>query len=237
MKLRCASFNVLADAYLGYGDYSHVDPSLLEPGARTAHILRVVENLSADVIGLQEAEMPLLEAIGATRKWRMLWSPKENGEPDGCLTLLRQGVYVEDFTTLAYPDNSGHIMQFMVIEGVPFSNTHIKWAPADDPYHAGIAQVKTLLKQLDTKDRAVILADCNDRPSGPVRALLANAGFANVDSSEPTAYINQELAALDIITTRGVRTKRIKLAFNPERIPSVHCPSDHIPVMAYIETA
>ena len=41
-KLRCATFNVLADAYLGYGDYSHVDPALLVPGARLDALVRQV---------------------------------------------------------------------------------------------------------------------------------------------------------------------------------------------------
>lgn len=235
MLLNCASYNALADAYLHYGDYRHVAPDLLIPEARIPHHLRLVTNLRADVIGLQEVEQPLVAALRAAGKWQQFWSPKEGGKPDGCLMLVRRGIPVVDFTTHAYSDDSNHIMQSVIIGGVVFANTHIKWAPAGQRNHSGIAQTEELLEQLSTKRRAVIFADCNDRPNGPVRRLVEQAGFINTCGNEPTALIGQERAALDLIAVRGVRATRIKTAFRPEDIPNIECPSDHIPVMASIE--
>lgn len=235
MWLCCASFNVLADAYLGYGSYEHVDSELLVPGARLPHLLGLIDRLEADVIGLQEVEKPLREVLEATGVWQPFWTQKD-GAPDGCLTLVRQGITVEDPVSYVYSDGSGHVMQSVVIGDVTLVNTHIKWAPAGDRHHSGIAQTDELLEWLGTKPRAVILADCNDRPGGPVRARVEAAGFRNVCGDEPTALIGQERAALDLIAVRGIRAERIPTALPAGRIPSNYCPSDHIPVMAWIKT-
>ena len=62
MNLRILSWNVLADAYLSYGDYSGADPFLLVRGARTSQILEVATSYGADVIALQEADIALASA-------------------------------------------------------------------------------------------------------------------------------------------------------------------------------
>ena len=235
MQSRCASFNVLADAWLGYGDYAHVAADLLVPGVRIPHILMLIANLRADVIGLQEVESPLVAALDATGKWQQFWSQKQGGEPDGCLTLVRHGITVKDFATHAY-HGSNHIMQTVTIDGVVFANTHIQWAPANERNHPGVVQMEELLMRLGEKQPAVILADCNDRPNGPIRALIEEAGFTNTCGDQPTALINRKQAALDLIAVRGVRAKRIRTNFRPEGIPNASCPSDHIPVMAWVRT-
>lgn len=234
--MRCASFNVLADAYTtGYGDYSHVDPGLLLPGARTPGILRVIKHLDADVVGLQEVEEPVRKALDATGDWQTFWSPKEGDRPDGCLTLVRYGIQVAEFVTRAYGDQSGHIAQMLRIGRLTIANTHIKWAPPGDPDHAGVAQTAELLQWMEPEGSAVICADCNDRPGGLVRRLLKEAGFANVSGDdEPTAIVNQELVALDIVAVRGVAARRALVAYDPATIPNKECPSDHIPVVAEI---
>jgi hypothetical protein len=232
--VRAASFNVLADAYTGYGDYSHVDPALLLPGARTKAIIRLIDELRVDVIGLQEAEEPLKVAVEESDDWQTFWSPKERGKADGCLTLVRQGLDVNRFDAYAYSDGSGHIVQSVQIGEVVFANTHIKWAPADSPDHFGVGQAKELLSQFDPDQRAVIFADCNDRPKGPVRKLVEDAGFMNV-YDEPTALVNGELVALDLLAVRGVTARNVTKQYDLITIPNCFCPSDHIPVVAELE--
>ena len=235
LSLRCASLNVLADAYLKYGNYAHVPPSLLVPGGRTLHLLRLIHDLKADVIGLQEVERPLAAALEATGKWQQFWSPKVS-DPDGCLMLVRPNITVTDFVTHRYNDDSDYLMQSMVIGGVTYINTHLKWAPADEPQHPGVAQVEELLGWVGKNRPAVIFTDSNDRPGGPARACLATAGFVNICGNEPTALIGSERAPIDLIAVRGVHGRRIQIDLRPENIPNTACPSDHIPVMAYIET-
>lgn len=75
--MRYATFNVLADAYIGYGDYSHADPELLAPGARLDYIVQQVNDLAVDVIGLQEADRNLLEAFEGDRRWQAFGSQRD----------------------------------------------------------------------------------------------------------------------------------------------------------------
>lgn len=231
----CATFNVLADAYISYGDYSHVDPSLLLTGARTQSTVELIDSLHADVIGLQEAEEPLKHALEQTGNWRTFWSPKERGKVDGCLTIVRHGIEVSAFDTYPYSDQSGHIMQCVRIGQLVFANTHIKWAPADALQHAGVAQTTELLKHLEPSRATIIFADCNDRPNGPVRQLIEKAGFINVCGDRPTALVNQEPVALDLLAVRGITAKRITQDYSLAEIPNKSCPSDHIPIVAELE--
>lgn len=204
MLLRCATFNVLADAYIRNNDYSHTSPVLLEAGARTRGIVRLIDDLQADVVGIQEAETPLVRALSETNQWQSFWSPKERNMRDGCLTIVKHGIETSDFETHPYSDRSGYIFQSIRIGKTIFANTHIKWAHDDEPEHPGVSQITELLGQLGLNQGAVILADCNDRPNGPVKKLIKEAGFANLGGDKETALIKQMPAALDIIAVRGV---------------------------------
>lgn len=230
--MRCASFNVLADAYTGYGDYSHVNAELLQPNARTQDLVRLITDLQADVVGLQEVEEPLVQALDDTQKWQTFWTPKGRNKPDGCLTIVRRGLEVVEFNSRTYSDSSGHVAQTLRIGQVVFANTHIKWAPAGSKEHIGVGQTKELLKQVGADGQAVIFADCNDRPHGPVRRLIENAGFSNVCEDEPTAIVNQELIALDLLAVRGIEARCVTRKYDLVSIPNRDCPSDHIPVIA-----
>jgi len=235
MRLRCATFNVLADAYLGYGDYDHVTPSLLKPRARLPHLLRCIASLDADIVGLQEAELPLVAALEETGDWHVFWSQKDgNGrdKPDGCVLLTRPELYATNFKVHTFRDDSGHIMQSVTVYGVTFVNTHIKWPPDG----VGVYQMRELLQQLGDVSRAVIFGDCNDSPGGMVREhVLANNFSMVVPESVPTALVNGQMYPLDIIAVRGVVGDYIATDFSPRDIPNELCPSDHIPVLADIE--
>lgn len=197
--------------------------------------MRLINNLRADVIGLQEVEPPLIAALLANGDWQHFWSPKDNQEPDGCLMLVRRDVKVTGFLANTYSDDSGHVMQLVIIDDVIFANTHIMWAPANDRRHPGVQQAKELVAILGATVPAVIFADGNDRPGGPVRAIIEAAGFANTCGHVPTALIGTERAALDLIAVRGLHAKHVETTFSPQGIPNTTCPSDHIPVMADIE--
>lgn len=237
-KLRCATFNVLADAYLGYGDYSHVDPALLVPGARLDALVRQVNGPllgGVDIIGLQEADRSLVEAFEDDERWQTLWSPKRRNKPDGCLTLVKNNVEIADYNSFSYSDESGHVFQIVQIGHVAIANTHLKWASADDPRHIGVSQARELLDILTNQPIAVILADCNDRPGGPVRSLVEGAGFKNVSADKPTAVVNKELVALDLLAVRGLSAHWVDTNYDLNSIPNEACPSDHIPLVADLE--
>ena len=225
MQLRCATFNVLADAYLDHGDYSHADPELLKPQGRLPYLLRTITDLEADVIGLQEVEAWLLEALRATRRWQIFWTPKIGGKPDGCLMLVNSNIEVADFKSIQYRDGSNHVMQWVLINGVTMLNTHIRW----DLFYR-VSQAQRVLGELGERP-AVILADSNDRPGEPVHELIEQAGFWNVWGDAPTALIGSEHAPIDLLAVRGVDACREGTLSPLDGIPTLQCPSDHVPVM------
>jgi mRNA deadenylase 3'-5' endonuclease subunit Ccr4 len=82
--MRLATFNVLADAYTSYGDYSHATPELMQPGARLEYLSHQINHLGVDVIGLQEADRSLVEVFEDDKDWQSFWTPKGRNKPDGC---------------------------------------------------------------------------------------------------------------------------------------------------------
>lgn len=228
---RCATWNVLADDYLRYANYSHAPQQLLLPGARLPLVLDVVARLDVDIIGIQEADSALVAAFDATDKWQVFWSSKNGGQPDGCLTLVKRGITTSGFWSRFYGDGSGHVAQSVTVGGLAFVNTHIMWPPSS----RGSVQAKELLRWLGLTKPAVVMADCNDRPYGLVRQYFEEAGFVNTCGLMPTAFMNGELDALDLLTVRGAHAEHIATGFDPTGTPSLACPSDHIPVLANIE--
>lgn len=238
MQLRVATWNVLAQAWLGFGDYSHVEPSLLEKTARYERVVQTLMNLPpADIIGLQEVEPELLVHLVEKLSgfYQIVWSKKTDDDPDGCALLLNTGLGLPSVETRSYADGTGCVAQLTVVAGVPLINTHMKWAPADSTDHVGVRQMSRILKWIGGLSRAIILADCNDRAGGPVRALANSAGFVNVYGDTPTARVGLELPALDLLAVRGLNAQPVYTGIKPDNIPSEKCPSDHLPMMAEIE--
>ena len=233
--MRCASFNVLADSYTEYADYSHSDPNLMQKNARIDRIVQLIDGLNVDIIGLQEVEEPLRFALEATNQWQLFWSPKEQEKPDGCLMLVKNDLEVDSFNTFPYSDKSGHIMQKISIGGIVFANTHIKWCSPKNPEQLGVGQATELVQHVSSENSAVIFADCNDRPNGPVRQVIKDAGFDNVCDNIPTAIVHNKPASLDLIALRGVTGKCLTKKYPILEIPNEDCPSDHIPLVAEIE--
>jgi mRNA deadenylase 3'-5' endonuclease subunit Ccr4 len=238
-RLRIATLNPLADSYIGYGDYRHAPADLMQPGARIRPLTELITSLNADVVGLQEVERPLVDALDATDEWQTFWTKKgKTNATDGCLTLVRKGLVVDggEPEVVHYSDGSGHIAQIVKIGGIAIGNTHIKWELQNRT-----TQTQELLARVATEPHVVLMGDFNDRPGGPARKLVAEAGFRNLSGDDvPTAYIaNREgSAALDLFAVRGLQAELVPIQFGPDfdirEIPSYRCPSDHIPILAQV---
>lgn len=233
--MRLATFNVLADAYTGYGDYSHANPELMQPGARLEYLSHQIDHLGADVVGLQEADRNLVEVFEDDKNWHSFWTPKGRDKPDGCLTLVKSTLKVADHESHLYDDGSGHVFQLTHVGGVAIANTHIKWAPEDDRNHIGVSQTQELLATLNDHETVAILADCNGRPGGRVQTMVEEAGFTSLSGERPTAIVNGELAALDLLAVRGMKGTLIPVDYDLRFIPNETCASDHIPLVAEID--
>ena len=251
--LRVATWNVLADAYVDARWFALSPPELLVRGARTTDVLKCALALDADVLGFQEAEPALYEA--ASRElidYDVRWCPKGRSRPDGCLTAVRRThrivsekhhLYDDASSPSSYETPSGHVAHILEIESaghrITVANTHLRWfAPELDPATTpGYRQAKQLAAILAPLPRAVITADTNDRPGGPIRALLAEAGFSGVSDDAPTSIVNGvEPSALDVVGVRGARCVSLELPIPPcPPLPGPDCPSDHVPVVATVE--
>ncbi len=232
--MRYATFNVLSDAYISYGNYDHVDPELLKPGARLAHITRQIHELHADVVGIQEADRDLVEVFEGDTNWQSLWTPKGRNKPDGCLTLIKHGIKIADHQSRQYDDGTGHVFQITHVGDVAIANTHIKWAPEDAGVHAGVHQARELLSALDHDKTAVILADCNGHPRGRVQTVVKEAGFTSVSGELPTTTFNRQPVAFDVLAVKGLQGKLVTSQYDVRIIPHEQCASDHLPLVANI---
>lgn len=232
--MRFATFNILADACTKYGSYNHTNPSLMEPGARHQYIARQVNNLNADVIGLQEVDRHIVEVFREDARWQSFWTPKTNTKPDGCLTLAKQDIAISSQESYEYDDNSGHIFQITQIGKVAVANTHIKWSSENAINHIGLSQTGELLRHLSNYRDAIILADCNGQPGGCVQTLIKQAGFHNISETRPTAFVNNKPVSIDALAIRGLKGTLIPTGIDVCTIPNTACASDHLPVVADI---
>lgn len=232
--MKVMSFNVLADAYTGYGDYSQAPEGLMRPGARMQPIVDLITKISPDVAGLQEVDEDLATALDNTNQWQVYWTQKGRNKPDGCLMLIKRGLLVADFESLEYGDDTGHVAQVLKIGGAAILNAHLKWDEPDSASHTGAKQAKELLDCADTPYRAVWLGDINDRPGGPVRTLIEDAGFSPLHGDMPTAIVNGQPVSLDVIAVRGMMAEALDKREDLPHIPSYECPSDHVPIVAEV---
>jgi endonuclease/exonuclease/phosphatase family metal-dependent hydrolase len=238
MILRFASLNVLAVAYLGNGEYTKEALKFLRSEERIPRLVELITSLEADVIGLQEVEPDLFNALETTGMWQTFWSPKR-GKAEGTTLLVRNAVDVRDDGSQLFSDRSGHGWQYVILSnGITVVNTHIKWEDEDAVNHAGVNQVEELLRYIPIP--AVILADCNGRPGGRVRTLFTEAGYRNVWGNAPTALVVKngaaEHAPIDLIAVRGLQAEPYGTLPSVADIPNRTIPSDHVPITANVYT-
>src|SRR5262245_48704129 len=90
MAFRVATYNVLATAYLGKGDYSGVPKKVLDPAWRVPALVEHVAGLGADLLCLQEVEAGVFEALRARLEllgYAGRYEGKGRNKPDGCATF------------------------------------------------------------------------------------------------------------------------------------------------------
>ena len=231
--MRVGTFNVLADKYIHYGDSLPPDSELQAPGSRIEPLQTLINSLGVDVLALQEVDDVLAKSINQDGAWQTFWRQKDNDKPDGCLTLAHPDIAVDSSEMLAFGDKSGHVAQIIQLGGIAVVNTHLKWSPTDDPQHKGLGQARELLEHLGEQP-AIILADCNDQPGGPVRRRLTEAGFGDLVGKMPTAWISGEAVSIDMIALRGAAGYLVPTLYSPAK-PNHQVPSDHILVLADVE--
>lgn len=180
INVTVASWNVLADAYVRPAWFPLTPPELLTAGARTAAVVQLAGELDVDVLALQEADTALAATL--TREldgYDVRWCPKTDAKPDGCLTAVRCPWQVVAESRIVFGSAiAGHVAHLLRLAhdgvGLTVANTHVRFDTAPAAEHLGVRQVSSLLDALPPV--AVVAADLNDLPGGPVRDALIEAG-------------------------------------------------------------
>lgn len=259
MPFEVATYNVLATAYLGRGDYSAVPPGLLDPEQRVPAVVRHIVALDADILCLQEVEIDVfdalrtgLEPLGYTGHIEF----KGHGKPDGCATFFRtEGFAVREVVRLEYRDeekghgrHSGFVALLLSLEHegrlLGVANTHLRW---DRPGTSRREQVghRQAVELLDVCrgfvprcDGWITCGDFNRRPDSEVVETFLEAGYEFAHAGRPHLYsavTNRRASLIDyLFHTSKLRARPIDppLVSDGMTLPSSDQPSDHLALSA-----
>jgi mRNA deadenylase 3'-5' endonuclease subunit Ccr4 len=264
MPFTAATYNVLATAYLGKGDYSLVPPELLEPARRTKALTRHVVDLGADVLCLQEVEVEVFLAL-RKKLGRLGYEGhlelKGRDKPDGCATFYRTEIFsLKKAVRLDYHDNekgpgqhSGFVALLLALEHegklLGVANTHLRWDRPGTPAgrqtgHRQAVELIATCEGFSPKcDGCVVCGDFNRRPDSEVVATFRKSGFESAHAGRAhvrSAVINGRASLLDyLFHSEELRAESIDppQASPSKGLPSAEQPSDHLALLAKFQWA
>jgi len=220
--LRIASYNVHACV----GTDGRKDAS---------RIVRVIQELDCDTVGLQEADYRLdfiahrlgMEAVPGLTLLR------HDGPYGNALVTRRRVLAVRrlGFTYSRFePRNALDVDLDVGGETVRVIVTHLGLWPAERRYQ--VRKILSLLRETPMSERVVVLGDINEwLPLGrPLRWMHALLGQSPYERSFPSRW---PLFALDRV---WARPRHALLALKAHRSPLAAIASDHLPVKALIAT-
>lgn len=224
--LRVATYNI----HSGVGRDGRCDP---------ARVAEVINELSADVVALQEVEsrhgdLETLEFLSRRTGLVPVAGPTmlRKAGTYGNALLTRAGITGVRRVDLSFParEPRGALDVTLEIRGMPLRvlATHLGLRPAERRY-----QIETLLAALEPDDPmpTVLMGDLNEwfLWGRPLRRLHARFGEAPAPATYPAG---RPLFALDRLWVNPLQSLR-RLAVH--RSPLAHIASDHLPLLADIE--
>jgi mRNA deadenylase 3'-5' endonuclease subunit Ccr4 len=262
MSFHIVTWNVLATAYLGRGDYYSVPPEVLDPDWRIPALVRHAADLDADVLCLQEVEADVFAALQTGLEpegYACLCEFKGRGKPDACATFFRTGTFaLRQAVRVEYHDDengpgrhSGFIALLAALKcgtrllGV--ANTHLRW---DRPgtakerqvgYRQAAELIEACRRFAPPCDAWVVCGDFNRGPTSEVVATFRQAGFAFAHAGRPhvrSAVANHKASLIDyLFHTEKLAARPIDPLVVSDRtlLPSKELPSDHLPLAAEFE--
>ena len=246
-SFRAVTYNVLAQAYVRPDRYRGVSTEALSASARRERVCTRIARLAPDLLCAQEVEPEVFTQLRAVLPEHRAHYAQRVGRPEGVATFVRAASFeVESERVLQYAgdDHLALLLRLRTSGGraLLLANTHLRWQPADTPLeeHRGVSQIEALLSDLSTHeaDFAWLLAgDLNATSRSPVldRARAAGLDLA-ARSLRPwdTALINGRRRKLDYLlhdpAVLGARPHPLPELQRARPIPSMHEPSDHLPL-------
>lgn len=264
MPFEIVTYNVLATAYLGRGDYSTVAPGVLDPNNRIPALARHVAGFDADVVCMQEVEADAFAALREALEplgYAGLHEFKGRNKPDGCATFYRTGRFtLSKAARLEYLDDengpgihSGFVALMVALshEGrtLGVANTHLRWDRPGTPrqQQVGHRQAVQLIEACRDFDPPcagwVVCGDFNRRPDSDVVRTFREAGHEFAHARRPhvfSAVTNRRASLIDhLFHTRSLVATPIDPppVSNATVLPSPEQPSDHLPLAAEFDWA
>lgn len=263
MSFAVTSYNVLADAYINPGWYPGTPAAVLDRHRRLPALVRRIADLGAEVICLQEVEPDVFTALEEhlqPRGYGGRFARKGHGKPDGCATFVKLAAFVQsEMRVLNYADgaedrpDSGHVAEMNVlVHGgrlLGVANTHLKWdrpgTPEADQW--GLRQIVQLLRQCDEATSGcpswIICGDFNVLADSAVVRALQRTGLIDAYQDRADLYTcnsNRLVKRIDyLFHTADLIARPVALPAidNQTALPSEQEPSDHLPIMAWLDWA
>jgi protein angel len=264
MAFEVVTYNVLATAYLGRGDYSAVPAELLDPDLRIPALVRHIAELDADVLCLQEVEADVFTALRTGLEplgFAGLCEFKGRDKPDGCATFFRTGTFdLQKSVRLEYRDDekgpgkhSGFVALLVTLRQrgrlLGVANTHLRWDRPGTPRQAQVGHrqavelIEACLHSDPPCDGWVVCGDFNRGPRSEVVGTFRTAGFEFAHAGRPhvrSAVVNRRTSLIDhLFHTAELLARSIDPP--PVRdgmaLPSTEEPSDHLALAALFEWA
>ncbi len=251
-NLSLATWNVLADAYVGRDAHPGAPSRLLTAGARSEAIcdgvVDLIRNLGAGVVCLQEAEPSLLPHIQerCTRHgWEVNWSPRGHGEPDGLVAIVCAPWMLSSTTPLTYADDRSYLAQRIELLHndlkVVLYNTHFRWAD-DDGRTTGRQGAELAHWVAAEQVPTLVVGDLNAAPGSSALTQLRSVGCVDVHPGSDwrtAAFPGIGAVRVDYILVRGGTGTPIPVSSlqieDARPLPDERLPSDHAPLAARIE--
>jgi endonuclease/exonuclease/phosphatase family metal-dependent hydrolase len=189
--------------------------------------------------------------LRALARWDARYA-KKRGKPDGCVLAVRRRAAIEELRTFAFADgapdreDSGHVAMIAIVAvggaRVQVVTTHLRWDRPDTPLAERwtVRQTRELIDAIDPEIPAIVCGDLNVEPHDVAYEMLLAAGLVDPCADlAPTASSNGRAKRIDhVLHARELRARVVPgLAIEDTTpLPSRAMPSDHAPVVVWLET-
>ena len=240
--LSVGTWNVLAEEYVRLGHYTEAAPSSLDGTTRRAKVVAWVLASGLDVLGLQEADEYLVEALEEELGGeRVLWYPKLGGSI-GVATVLGDVELVRS-SGVVLQEGASQVAALVEVvkDNVHYrvGNVHLKYVAPVGPEseRAGVIQMKAALRAMSSFGGApsILVGDTNARPGELVRESLVYAGYREYQGVGPSAVIDGVAESIDVVAGFGVQGRARRSEVEVVGIPNEAVPSDHVPLLVDFE--
>jgi mRNA deadenylase 3'-5' endonuclease subunit Ccr4 len=258
MLFTVATYNVLASAYAHNARYPRTPATVLASAGRVPALAQYISSLNADILCLQEVEPEVLAALGARlgpRNYAQRYARRTGGQPDGCATFFRYGVFgcsEEQLISFADGDNgqadTGNIALVTILGSadrrIGIINTHLTWDPPGTPlatqraYRQSGQLLATYEKMAASADAWIVAGDFNVTPESEIVEMMKRASFEYAHSGYSgmnTCTFNGESKMIDYLFYSAplrCQPREITRIDGSTILPSAQQPSDHVAVVA-----